>query len=136
MRDRRPGKRRAADLLFVPALFLFAPAVGSAADTDPNKPFLFVIPFPPGRFSDVAGRLTGQRLSEAIGQPVVMDVRPGASGIIGAEIAARTAPDGYTLLINSFNYVSNPGVMPLSFDPLRDFTPVSLVADGIPLVLT
>ncbi len=136
MRHWRPGKRAAPALLFVTALSLFAPAVGSAADTYPNKPIRFVIQFPPGSFSDVAGRLTGQKLSEAIGQPVVMDVRPGASGNIGAEIVARAAPDGYTLLINSFNYVSNPGVMPLSFDPLRDFTPVSLVADGIPLVLT
>jgi tripartite-type tricarboxylate transporter receptor subunit TctC len=101
----------------------------------PDKPIRFVIPFPPGSFSDVVGRLTGQKLSESMGQPVVMDVRPGASGNIGAEIVARAAPDGYTLLLNSFNYVANPGAMQLPFDPIRDFTPISMVADGIPLVM-
>ena len=105
------------------------------AQSYPDKPIRFVVPFPPGSFSDVAGRLTGQKLSEAMGQPVVMDTRPGASGNIGAEIVARAAPDGYTLLLNSFNYVANPGAMLLPFDPIRDFAPISMVADGIPLVL-
>lgn len=122
-------------VLLVVGTSLLAPAAGHAAETFPNKPIRFVIPFPPGSFSDVTGRLTGQKLSESVGQPVVMDTRPGASGNIGAEIVARATPDGYTLLINSFNYVANPGVMPLPFDPIRDFAPVSMVADGIPLVL-
>jgi tripartite-type tricarboxylate transporter receptor subunit TctC len=117
------------------AAALLAPVLGQAAQTYPDKPIRFVIPFPPGSFSDVTGRLTGQKLSESVGQPVVMDTRSGASGNIGAEIVARAAPDGYTLLLNSFNYVANPGVMPLPFDPIRDFAPISLVADGIPLVL-
>jgi tripartite-type tricarboxylate transporter receptor subunit TctC len=106
-----------------------------AAQSYPDKPIRFVVPFPPGSFSDVAARLTGQKLSESMGQPVVMDTRPGASGNIGAEIVARAAPDGYTLLLNSFNYVGNPGAMLLPFDPIRDFAPISMVADGIPLVL-
>ena len=135
MRPETPGRRIVLALLY-PALSLLAPAAATAAEPYPTKPIRFVIPFPPGSFSDVAGRLTGQKLSEAMGQPVVMDVRPGASGNIGAEIVARAAPDGYTLLINSFNYVANPGAMPLSFDPLRDFTPISMLADGIPLILT
>jgi tripartite-type tricarboxylate transporter receptor subunit TctC len=135
MRAGTPGRRIVLSLLYA-ALPPLAPAAATAAEPYPSKPIRFVIPFPPGSFSDVTGRLTGQKLSEAVGQPVVMDVRPGASGNIGAEIVARAAPDGYTLLINSFNYVANPGVMPLSFDPLRDFTPISMVADGIPLVLT
>ena len=126
--------RPAAALLAV-MLPLLAPAPGSAAQAYPDKPIRFVIPFPPGSFSDVTGRLTGQKLSESVGQPVVMDTRPGASGNIGAEIVARANPDGYTLLINSFNYVANPGAMLLPFDPIRDFAPISMVADGIPLVL-
>jgi tripartite-type tricarboxylate transporter receptor subunit TctC len=126
--------RPAAALLAV-MLPLLAPAPGSAAQAYPEKPIRFVIPFPPGSFSDVTGRLTGQKLSESVGQPVVMDTRSGASGNIGAEIVARAAPDGYTLLLNSFNYVGNPGAMLLSFDPIRDFAPISMVADGIPLVL-
>lgn len=122
---------RPANALLAVVLAL-APGV---AQSYPDKPIRFVVPFPPGSFSDVAGRLTGQKLSEAMGQPVVMDTRPGASGNIGAEIVARAAPDGYTLLLNSFNYVANPGAMLLPFDPIRDFAPISMVADGIPLVL-
>ena len=126
---------RPAAALLALMLPLLAPAPGSAAQAYPDKPIRFVIPFPPGSFSDVTGRLTGQKLSESVGQPVVMDTRPGASGNIGAEIVARANPDGYTLLINSFNYVANPGAMLLPFDPIRDFAPISMVADGIPLVL-
>jgi tripartite-type tricarboxylate transporter receptor subunit TctC len=111
------------------------PAAAAAAAQYPSKPIRFVIPFPPASFSEVVGRVVGHKLSENVGQPVVMDVRPGASGNIGAEIVASAPPDGYTLLINSFNYVANPGVMPLAFDPLKDLAPVSLIADGIPLVL-
>src|SRR5690348_15728299 len=131
--NRARGIRLVAGLLAAAAASLTA-----AADVGPgypDKPIRFVIPFPPGSFSDVVGRLTGQKLSESVGQSVVMDTRPGASGNIGAEIVARAAPDGYTLLVNSFNYVANPGVMPLAFDPIRDFSPISMVADGIPLVL-
>lgn len=128
-------RARCAALLLAASLPLLAPASARAAQGYPAKPIRFVIPFPPGSFSDVAGRLTGQKLSESMGQPVVMDVRPGASGNIGAEIVVRANPDGYTLLLNSFNYVANPGVMRLPFDPIRDFTPISMVADGIPLVL-
>ena len=122
-------------LFLASGLALLAPICGEAAQAYPAKPIRFVIPFPPGSFSDISGRLAGQKLSESLGQPVVMDTRPGASGNIGAEIVARATPDGYTLLINSFNYVANPAAMPLSFDPIGDFAPVSMVADGIPLVL-
>lgn len=105
------------------------------ASNYPSKPIRFVIPFPPGSFSDVVGRIVGQKLSESTGQSVVADTRAGASGNIGAEIVANASPDGYTLLINSFNFVANPSVMPLAFDPIRDFAAVSLIADGIPLVI-
>ncbi len=110
-------------------------ALAQSAPGYPIKPIRFVIPFPPGGFSDVIGRIVGQKFSENVGQPVVADVRPGASGNIGAEIVAKANPDGYTLLINSFNFVANPSVMPLTFDPIRDFAAVSLIADGIPLVI-
>ncbi|MCC7483494.1 MAG: tripartite tricarboxylate transporter substrate binding protein [Burkholderiales bacterium] len=121
-------------VLLVAAATLAAVAQRAGAQSYPSRPIRFVIPFPGGSFSEVTGRLIGQKLAESVGQPVVMDVRPGASGNIGAEIVVRSAPDGHTLLLNSFNYVSNPGVMPLSFDPLRDLSAVSLVADGVPLV--
>jgi tripartite-type tricarboxylate transporter receptor subunit TctC len=108
----------------------------AASSAFPTKPIRFLIPFPAGGFSDITGRVVAQRLSERVGQPVVSDNRPGASGNIGAELAARAAPDGYTLLINSINYVINPGVLKLPFDPVKDFAGVSLIASGPPLVMT
>jgi tripartite-type tricarboxylate transporter receptor subunit TctC len=111
-----------------------AHAQSSSAATYPNKPVRFVIPFPPQGFSEVIGRVIAEKLSVAVQQPVVNDVRPGASGNIGAAIVAKAAPDGYTLLVNSFNFVANPGAMVLPFDPVKDFAPVSLVADGMPII--
>ncbi len=122
-----PAIAGALGLLFLP---------GRALSLDyPVKPIRFVIPFPASGFSDILGRLVGQRLSEAVGQPVINDNRPGASGNIGADIVAKASPDGHTLLINSFNFVVNPGVMSLPFDPLKDFAAVSLIAEGPPLVM-
>ena len=118
------------------ALCLALLPAGSALSRDyPAKPIRFVIPFPAAGFSDILGRLLGQRLSEIVGQPVVNDNRAGASGNIGADIVAKASPDGHTLLINSFNFVANPGVNALPFDPIRDFAAVSLIADGPPLVM-
>ncbi|HEV2008192.1 MAG TPA: tripartite tricarboxylate transporter substrate binding protein, partial [Burkholderiales bacterium] len=91
--------------------------------------------FPASGFSDILGRIVAQKLSESVGQPVVNDNRPGASGNIGAEMVAKAQPDGYTLLINAFNYVINPNAMALSFDPLNDFAAISLIADGPPQVV-
>lgn len=133
--------RRIAIVLSTTAAF--APAFGGGAlaqdatgsDAYPNKPIRFIVPFPSGGFSDILGRFVGQKLSESVRQPVVIDNRPGASGNIGAEIVAKAPPNGYTLLINSLNYVINPSVLQLPFDPLKDFVPVSLIADGPPLIM-
>ena len=73
----------------------------------PVKPIRIVVPFPPSGFSDTLGRLIGQKLAEALGQPVINDNRPGASGTIGEDLVAKAAPDGYTLLTASLNYVVN-----------------------------
>jgi tripartite-type tricarboxylate transporter receptor subunit TctC len=110
-------------------------AAPAAKDTYPNKPVRMVIPFAAGGFSDVVGRIVTQKLSENIGQPVVADNRPGASGIIGSEIVARATPDGYTLLLNSFNHVVNPSLMRLPYDPIKGFTVISMIAGGPPLVM-
>ena len=101
----------------------------------PVKPIRIVVPFPPSGFSDTLGRLIGQKLAEALGQPVINDNRPGASGTIGEDLVAKAAPDGYTLLTASLNYVVKPGMEKLPFDTLRDFAPVSLIAEGPPLVI-
>ena len=118
------------------SVLLLLPAGASFAQGYPNKPIRFVVPFPAGGFSDITGRVVAQKLSDSLGQPVVNDNRPGASGNIGAEIAARAAPDGYTLLINSINYVINPSVVKPPFDPIKDFSGVSLIATGPTLVMT
>ncbi|MBI4206414.1 MAG: tripartite tricarboxylate transporter substrate binding protein [Betaproteobacteria bacterium] len=111
-------------------------SAGASRQAFPTKPIRFVIPFPAGGFSDITGRVVAQRLAESVSQPVVSDNRPGASGNIGADLVAKAAPDGYTLLINSINYVINPSVVKAPFDPVRDFTAVSLIASGPPLVMT
>lgn len=114
----------------LPAMACLAAQNEAMAQEYPSKPIRFIIPFPASGFSDILGRVVGKQLAESVKQPVVIDNRPGASGNIGADIAAKAQPDGYTLLINAFNYVINPSVMALPFDPIRDFAPVSLIADG------
>jgi tripartite-type tricarboxylate transporter receptor subunit TctC len=106
------------------------------AENYPAKPVRLIVPFPAGGFSDVLARVIGQKFSESTGQPVVVENRPGASGNIGAEAVARAAPDGYTLLITSSNFATNPSQFrKLPFDPVRDFTPIMLISEG-PLVAT
>jgi tripartite-type tricarboxylate transporter receptor subunit TctC len=119
-------------LLVIPASF---PLIVWAAQTYPSKPIRVIIPFIAGGFSDIVGRIVGQKMSESMGQPVVFDNRPGASGIIGTEIVARSQPDGHTLLLSSFNHVVNPSLMNPPFDPVKDFAAISLIADGPPLVM-
>ena len=104
------------------------------AQAYPSKPIRMVIPFTAGGFSDVVGRIVGQKLVESMGQPVVIDNRPGASGIIGTDILVKAQPDGYTLMLSSFNHVVNPSLMKLPYDPIKDFAAISLIADGPPLV--
>jgi len=113
------------------AAFLIAgtPASGQSY---PAKPIRLIAPFPPGGGIDATARIIGQALAEAFGQQVVIDNRGGASGRIGTELAARTAPDGYTLLLGSVapNAIV-PAVYPkLPYDAVADFAPISLVAES------
>ena len=120
----RMGRRAALGLVTaIPAL---APAV---AQTWPARPVRLVVPFPPGGPADVLARLLAERLTEAWGQPVIVENRGGAGGNIGAEVVARAAPDGYTLLIPASSHVQGAALYQrLPFDPLRDFTAVSIFA--------
>ena len=115
------------------ALLLIGVAPVIAQDY-PNRPLRLIAPFPPGGGVDFLARMVGQKMTENWGQPVVIDNRSGGSGIIGMEIAARAAPDGYTLLMSEVGGLSiNPAVFSkLPYDPLRDFQPVTKVGD-IPL---
>lgn len=95
----------------------------------PTKPIRLIVPFAPGGPGDAIGRLIGKKLTESLGQPVVVDNRSGAATIIGTEIVAKSPPDGYTLLLISTTHAVNPSLYPkLPYDPLRDFDPITLVA--------
>ncbi len=95
----------------------------------PNKPIRMVMPWNPGGTTDTTARILGQKMTETWGQPVVIDPRPGASGIIGTEIAMRSPADGYTLLhANMSQWATAPSLFKTAYDILRDFAPVSMVA--------
>ena len=102
----------------------------------PNKPIRVLIAQAPGSATDVISRVVGNRLSEALGQPIVIEARPGAGGALGTEAAARSAPDGYTLFMaNNSTHGSNPALYSkLPYDAVNDFAPISMVA-SVPYVL-
>ncbi|MSQ73847.1 MAG: tripartite tricarboxylate transporter substrate binding protein [Betaproteobacteria bacterium] len=100
----------------------------------PAKPIRLIVPFPPGGGTDILARLVGQRLTESLGRTVIVDNRPGAGGNLGAELAAKASPDGYSLLMVSASYAVNATLYKLAFDPLRDLAPVTLVAN-VPFAL-
>ena len=120
---------------------IFAPVLGisdaCAQDAYPSKPIRFIAPFPAGGTTDVLSRILAQKLSDSLGRQVVVDNRAGAGGNIGHEIAAKTAPDGYTLLMSSnAALVTNPHLYKrLGFDPLNDFAPISVVAKAGPVLV-
>ena len=103
-------------------------ASGVHAQTYPAKPIRLILPFPPGGPTDIVGRLTGQKLSEQIGQSVIADSRPGASGNIGLELASKAPPDGYTIVLSSPVISLSPHLYTrLNYDPLKDLAPIALV---------
>ena len=112
-------------------------STGAHAQTYPNQPIRIVAPFPAGGLVDVLARAVGDEMAKSMGQPVIVENKPGAGGNIGAELVSKAAPDGYTLMmtspgiqsINQFLYKTMP------FDPDKAFTPISLVADMPMLVL-
>jgi tripartite-type tricarboxylate transporter receptor subunit TctC len=107
-----------------------------AQQTYPNRPIRFILPFATGGGTDIAARLFGQKLGEAVGQQVVIDNRAGAGGIIGTELAARAAPDGYTLMMGGVNHSVIPSLhKKLPYDAVRDFAPVSMLIEYPHLLL-
>jgi tripartite-type tricarboxylate transporter receptor subunit TctC len=95
----------------------------------PTRPIRFILPFPPGGSTDILGRLIAERLSAGLGQPVVTENRGGAGGNVGAEAAARAAPDGYTFVLVAPSLAISPTLYSkINYDPVKDFAPVSLVA--------
>src|SRR5882724_6267262 len=119
-------------LLAAPALL----AGEARAQTYPSRPVRLIVPFPPGGSTDILSRALGQKLSEGLAQPVLIDNRPGAGGSIGSEAAAKAAPDGYTLLMGQLGPLAvSPAIYKnLPYDPVKSFAPVSLMA-MVPSVL-
>jgi tripartite-type tricarboxylate transporter receptor subunit TctC len=121
-------------ILLAVFLALAIPAARFAAaqsEIYPSRPVRLIVAFPPGGSVDVVARLVGPRLSESLGQPVVIDNRSGASGNIGTELAARARPDGTTLLIHTIPFVANVHLYsPMPYDPLNDFVPIALLCSS------
>ena len=114
---------------------LAAPAVRAQAPDWPARPVRFVVPYPPGGPTDILGRVIATRLAQDLGQPMVVENRPGASGVVGSEIIARAAPDGQAFLMNASIHVIIPHLnRAMPFDALADFTPVTNMA-LVPLVV-
>ena len=118
------------------AVALLLAAAGAWAQAYPSKPIRIVVGFPPGGGNDLIARLVGAKMQEAWGQSVVIDNKPGANSIIASEFVAKSAPDGYTLLVNATGGMSvNPVLYSkLPYDSLKDFVPISMVG-SFPLVL-
>ena len=116
------------------ALVLASPAV--RAQTYPSRQITLIIPFAAGGSNDVVGRAIGKKLAEAWGQPVVVENRSGAGGMIGTSAVAAAPPDGYTLLLVSSTFTINPAIKKsMPFDTIKDFTPVAFIARS-PLLVT
>lgn len=118
--------------IFMISLTLIGVAAGPVLAQDyPARPIRLVVASSPGGASDILARMLGQKLTEELGQQVVVDNRGGASGVIGTDIVAKSAPDGYTLLIIQPSLTINPSMIrKLPYDAVRDFAPVSLVVDA------
>jgi len=124
--------------LALAAVCAILPASHAAAqaDTFPTKPIRLIVPFPPGGGADLTARSLAQKMGDAMGQPIVVENRPGANGALGTEVVARAAPDGYTILLTDRGALGvNPSLYSkLPYDPLKDFSYIGIANDG-PYVL-
>lgn len=112
-------------------------AVSAAAQSWPTQPIRIIVGYPAGGASDVAARLVGQKMSERLGQPVVIDNRPGAAGNIGADAVAKSSPDGYTLLLGTISLSVNPSLYPkMTYDPVKDLSAISMISSTPFLLVT
>lgn len=115
---------------------LSAIGTGKAAETYPTRPIRVIVGFPAGGAADILARIVGSKLADTWGQNVVIDNRPGAGSTLGAEITAKSAPDGYTLMFVSSSYAASAGLYQnLGYDPVKSFAPVSLVASTAQILL-
>jgi len=109
---------------------VWAVSVSAQSPHYPTKPIRLLVPFAPGGGTDIVARTIAQKMSEIVGQSVIVDNRPGAGGTIGAETAVRSAPDGYTLIMVSGSYGTNAALYALSYDPVNDIQPIALIGES------
>ena len=116
-------------------LFCWCAGACSQSAAYPQRPVRFIVPYAPGGSSDVIARLLGQKLADALGQPFVVDNRPGAGSMIGTDLAAKAPPDGYTIILSDMPHAINPSIhAKVPYDPVSDFSPITLVGVA-PLML-
>ncbi|MBI5912592.1 MAG: tripartite tricarboxylate transporter substrate binding protein [Betaproteobacteria bacterium] len=108
----------------VAVLLLLAVGQSLAQQSYPNKPIRFLLPYPPGGSTDIFSRIVTQKLSESLGQQVVVENRPGGNSIIGTDALAKAAPDGYTIGLVATTYAINPSLFKLPYDPAKDLIPI------------
>lgn len=122
--------------MWIVAVLMAIAAPARAQQSYPHKPIRFIVPFPAGGSTDPLARLVGQQLTESWGQQVLVDNRPGGNTIIGTDAVAKSAPDGYTILLAATSHVTYPLLLTTPFDAIRDFAPVStLTSTELILVL-
>ncbi len=128
-------KHRYQALCMVPVLLALAPTASHAAEAYPTRPIRIIVPFAPGGGTDLTARIVAQPLSEKLGQPVIIENRPGAGTMLATELAAKAAPDGHTLIIASASHAINPSLYrKVNYQPLRDFSAITL-AIAFPFVI-
>ena len=111
---------------FLAAVTLIVASLAAQAQAWPNKPLRYIVPFPPGAFNDSLGRIMSTELPKALGQPVVVENKPGGNTIIGTEAAAKSAPDGYTLFGAALPFAVIQSLYKTPFDVTKDFVPITL----------
>ena len=117
------------------AIILTCTSVWAQSSPYPSRPIHLIVGYPAGGASDVAARIVGQKLSERMGQPVIVENRAGSAGNIGADAVAKAAPDGYTLLLGTISLSVNPSLYPkMSYDPVKDLSAVSMIS-STPFIL-
>ena len=115
---------------------LCAALLGAHAEEYPTRPIRMIVPYPAGGVADVTARIIGQRLGEILGQQIVVDNRPGASGTLGANAVAKAPADGYTLLLTPGDFITMPSLVPpMAFDPHKDLLPIAMVSSNPMIVV-
>ena len=127
--------KHGANLVFALGIVL-APGMAHAQDVWPSRPITFIVPYGPGGYTDLVGRLTARYVEKTLGKPVVVENRVGAGGIVGTQYVASAAPDGYTFCVCSVGAVSiAPFAQKLGYDPVQDLAPVGIVSSIVQAVI-